>query len=782
MDGTAQLWASAPGDPRARRAIDAIRAVLAALALLTTTVLSQLGADLDAQLSGALLDFPGFLRVVWVLAFWAAIVWAAALLVAAAVRSRWRLVLEVVVAVVAALGIALVCAGVVGAEMWDVVGRFADVDGPATFLPGAIVVSTAVVTTIAPFVTLPIRRFGRSLIAAQAAGSLFLGASLAFGTLAALSIGLLAGALVHLVAGSPGGLPTRSRVQATLAGLGIAVDDLSPTGFTREGVALFGGTHGGHRVVVKVYGRDAWEGELLADLWRLAWFRGVQRRARLRRRQYVEHEGFVTFLAGDAGVDVPKIVTAGRADNGDAVIVTRPNGSRLDLEHPALSAAQVRELWLQLERLHRAGIVHHRIDLDRVVLRDDGVGFADLSTADVRAGATEELVDRAQLLTLSIVAAGIEVARDEAVAVLGADRVAPVLPYLQDAAMPPHLRGRLRRDHLELDHVREELAATVGTNDVELVRLRRVGWKSLLNLVLLAVAATTLIGLVSGIDLAAFGRELRNADVWWIVAALGIAQLPRAANALSTLGSSVQPLPFGPTVALHVSTGFVNLAVPSSAGRVAVTTRYFQRFGIPPATALSAGVIDSVSELAVQVALFTAILFVADVDLGVSFDTDQLAGLGSVALAVVVAAAVVGLLALAVPAVRTRVRTWIHDAAEAVQVLRNPQRLLQLFGGNLLAQLLFAVALGACANAFGADVPLSSLILINTVVSLFAGLLPVPGGVGVAEAGIALGLSRVGLPPATAFAVALTYRFCTFYLPPLWGLQAYRWMTRHHYL
>jgi len=64
------------------------------------------------------------------------------------------------------------------------------------------------------------------------------------------------------------------------------------------------------------------------------------------------------------------------------------------------------------------------------------------------------------------------------------------------------------------------------------------------------------------------------------------------------------------------------------------------------------------------------------------------------------------------------------------------------------------------------------LILINTVVSLFAGLLPVPGGVGVIEAGLALGLTRAGVPSETAFTVALTNRFATFYLPPIWACSA----------
>jgi uncharacterized protein (TIRG00374 family) len=95
---------------------------------------------------------------------------------------------------------------------------------------------------------------------------------------------------------------------------------------------------------------------------------------------------------------------------------------------------------------------------------------------------------------------------------------------------------------------------------------------------------------------------------------------------------------------------------------------------------------------------------------------------------------------------------------------------------------LFAITLGACVRAFGFHVPLSELILINVVVSLFAGILPVPGGVGVAEAGLSLGLTRVGVPAETAFAIALTYRFATFYLPPIWGFMSYRWMVSRRYL
>ena len=207
------------------------------------------------------------------------------------------------------------------------------------------------------------------------------------------------------------------------------------------------------------------------------------------------------------------------------------------------------------------------------------------------------------------------------------------------------------------------------------------------------------------------------------------------------MGSTLQPLPFGPTTGLQFAMCYVNLAVPSSAGRLALTTRFYQRFGIPPASALSASVIDSLSEFLVQVVLFTLVFFVSDVDLGLSLKADQLSGLATFALIVIVALLIAAILTLVVPSLRKRVQTALHQARDALQVLRSPRKLVLLYGGNLLSQLLFAITLGAVVRGFGYHVPLSVLILINTTVSLFAGLLPVPGGVGVAEAGLSLGLT-----------------------------------------
>ena len=72
-----------------------------------------------------------------------------------------------------------------------------------------------------------------------------------------------------------------------------------------------------------------------------------------------------------------------------------------------------------------------------------------------------------------------------------------------------------------------------------------------------------------------------------------------------------------------------------------------------------------------------------------------------------------------------------------------------------------------CVHASGSTPP-EQFILINTVVSLFAGLIPVPGGIGVTEAGLTWG-SPGRHPHRHRFAIALT-PLHVFYLPPIWGL------------
>jgi len=95
--------------------------------------------------------------------------------------------------------------------------------------------------------------------------------------------------------------------------------------------------------------------------------------------------------------------------------------------------------------------------------------------------------------------------------------------------------------------------------------------------------------------------------------------------------------------------------------------------------------------------------------------------------------------------------------------------LVLIFGGSILAQLLVAVALGSALHAFGAHLSIAECIVALTLGSVLGGLSPVPGGMGVVEAGMILALTAAGIPDSIAVSAVFVQRLFTSYLPPVWG-------------
>jgi uncharacterized protein (TIRG00374 family) len=100
----------------------------------------------------------------------------------------------------------------------------------------------------------------------------------------------------------------------------------------------------------------------------------------------------------------------------------------------------------------------------------------------------------------------------------------------------------------------------------------------------------------------------------------------------------------------------------------------------------------------------------------------------------------------------------------------------------MISELLYAIALGATCLAYGVHLNLAQLIFVNTAASVLSSLVPSPGGIGAAEASLSAGLIAMGVAEPTAFAVAITQRLCTFYLPPIWGYASLRWLNRKGYV
>jgi uncharacterized protein (TIRG00374 family) len=378
-----------------------------------------------------------------------------------------------------------------------------------------------------------------------------------------------------------------------------------------------------------------------------------------------------------------------------------------------------------------------------------------------------------------------------------------VLPYLQAAVLDRSTRTAVKNAQWDLSALRDAAAASAGVTPPPLERLRRVSLKSVAFAVVGTALAYWLITRLAGVDFSAIAKELSTAIWWWIAGALLLSPTVQAAYAVGTLGASIKPLRYGPVAMLQYAIQFIAVALPATAARLALDVRFFQRFGVAAAGAISIGLIDSAGGFVVQVALIALISLTALPGLtsplggSTSSSSSSTASTGPDILVIVLV--VIGILLLAaattwlVPSARRRVTVIVprarstiaaqrSSAEDALRVLRRPRNLAQIISGNVGAQLLQAMILGLCLEAFGQTAHLSQLVLVNTLVSLFAGLMPVPGGVGVAEAGYTACLQAIGIPSAVAISTALAYRLATFYLPPLWGSAAMGWLRRHEYV
>jgi uncharacterized membrane protein YbhN (UPF0104 family) len=263
-----------------------------------------------------------------------------------------------------------------------------------------------------------------------------------------------------------------------------------------------------------------------------------------------------------------------------------------------------------------------------------------------------------------------------------------------------------------------------------------------------------------------------------VVLALAISPTVQVAEAFSTLGASLRPLRFGPVLLLQFAIRFIALAVPSSAARIALSVRFFQRSGAPTSEAIAIGAIDSVSGFVIQAVILAVVALsnLVTVDLSIP-DLPDLSGklliLGAVVVVILVVAA------MFVPRIRRLIAPHLTEARTAARVLQEPLKLLQLFGGNMAAQLLLAGLLGLCLRAFGQHATLAELLVANTLTSLLSGIVPVPGGIGVTEATTTTLLVAMGVPQSPALAATLMFRMITFYLPPVWGVVAMRTLKRN---
>lgn len=786
----APFFSSGRDAPRERNVSDIVALVATIVPMLPLALVSVPSSGFETSLIGLIDAVPSWLDIIWWVGAITLVLWLLAVLVTAMVRRRGDVLLDAGLSVLVALTTGAVAVQRINGS-WPSVSQIMTGGSRGTVPLVALATGSAATAALAPHLARPFRDLGWWLIAAAGLSVVMLSATTPVGAMISLLLGAASAAAVHIALGATAGRPTTAEVATNLAELGVTARNLAAAPRQIGGViTLEAVDERGDALRVKVYGRDARDAQLFARVWRGLWYRGSAPSS-AGRLQQVEHEAFVTLLAAARGLRVPQVVVAGLDVRLDSVIVVRDVSDPLaDRSTDELRDA-VPGIWDVVRGLHSMGLTHGELSPDAFGFTDGQVSLREMSPVALAATEDRQQKDLAQALVTTALLVGIERAVVAAADALGVDGVAAMLPYLQKAALGTTLRHRAKAEAFDIDALRSAVAGVVGVDVPDVVELRRVRPKSIVTVVLIAVIGLALISKLGNIDLSEVVDEIRGASLGWVVAALIVAQLVFVAQAAATRGACPLPVPLGPLTLLQSGVGFVALAVPSTAGRLALDIRFFQRQGLPATSAVSIAAIDSFSGFLVQISvlLLTLGVGVGDVDLHVKRSgssggggSDLLPALAVLALV----ALVLAVAAMALPRIRARVaervRPVVGQISETVRALRSPTKLLGLFGGNLANQVLYGVALGLCLWAFGGSLNLATLLTIYVAAALFGGLMPVPGGVGVMEAALTAGLVAAGIEATVATATAVLFRLVTFYLPPLWGWLSLRWLRHHDYL
>jgi uncharacterized membrane protein YbhN (UPF0104 family) len=785
------VFVSVPEAAVRRRPSDLVR-VLGALVLLVLA--AGWAADLS-HIEEAVYDFlvgvPGHLDWLFTLLYWSACVLAGALLVAAVATRRVRLALTLGAATGPALLAGVILQAVVTMpDAADLQAAGFEVEGAFPEFPTlGVALGTAGLLAASGYLTRPAQRVALGSVLFAAAAAVVLVEGLPVGVLGGLALGGATAALARFALGSPAATPSVEEIRRSLQDLGVDVTRLALDPDQIWGESRFIATASDDEdLEVAVIGRDATDARLVAKAWRFVWYKDSGPAPALTRRMQVQHRAFVLLLAERAGARVTDLVAAGIAGGrDDALLVTRdPGGCRLGAADPSrVSDDVLDDAWANLVRLHDARLAHNRLGANTVALLDDGTTvLLDLSRTSAPAPVEHLQRDDVGLLAATAVLVGTERALAAAARAVGTEGIESLLPLLQPSVVSRGSSDTRAVDKQALADLRDRAARLVGTDAPEPAELRRVSPGQLV------IAAATILGvylLVGELEqLKDVGDVFADAQWGWVALAFALSQLPQLTSAVAILGSVIDPLPLRPVTAVQFANNFTGL-VGGTVATTALVVRFFQKQGRPVAIAVSSGLLNTLAAMITQVVLVAIGLLAtgSDFDLARTGGGDD--GISGWIIAGVIAVGLgLGVVAL-VPRLRRQVRARLGPQFRAAKdnlrrIAASPRKAALLFGGNLASQLLFALALDASLHAYGGSLPLLQLVVINSLASVLGGAAPVPGGMGVVEAGLIGGLTAAGVPQATAIATTFTHRLFTSYLPPIWGWCSLQWLRHRDYV
>lgn len=270
-------------------------------------------------------------------------------------------------------------------------------------------------------------------------------------------------------------------------------------------------------------------------------------------------------------------------------------------------------------------------------------------------------------------------------------------------------------------------------------------------------------------------RAAGTVSTWWIIG--GFAALLFSVLASSAVYKSLSPRPlkFWSTALVQTGSLGINRLLPAGSGALGVAYLYLRSNKVGK---IQAGAVVAANNLLgfVGHALLLVLAIAASPHVFNHFTAVNIDKFGIwLALAGILLVLLVLLAALAR-------RTKLHFLAKLRPLFRRPNRLAAALFFSMLITLCYVTAVLLAAAALGYHLSLAAALVVLSFGVAAASAVPVPGGVGAAEAGIFAGMHAYGASVQNALAVAILYRIMTFWLPLILGGAAFVLVTKRRLL
>ncbi|MGW0802717.1 lysylphosphatidylglycerol synthase transmembrane domain-containing protein [Nonomuraea sp. NPDC002799] len=580
--------------------------------------------------------------------------------------------------------------------------------------------------------------------------------------------------------GSPNTRPPGSAVVAALRKLSFSPVSARRIADDHQGSRRYAiGLKDGTSLDVTVLDRDRQVAGLPYRLWRRFRLHSETRRRAIRSlRAELEREALMAYAAQAAGASTPRLLGTSEIGTEAALLAyehieTRPLDEVPDAEIDDDLLAQI---WEQVELLQIQRLAHRRLTGDSIhVDRAGRIVLTDARSGEIAAGDLLLRLDVAQLLTYLSLRVGPERSVRAAAAVLGPDTLAAAMPLLQRIALTRETRSALSRAKGLLPGIRDQIVALKPQGKVEEVRLERFKPRTLITIIASTIAAYIVLSQLSQVDVY---KVITTANWAWSGVALVASFVSFVAAALMLRGFVPEHLPLWRTVLVQFAASFVKLVAPAAVGGVAINTRYLQKRGITPGSAVASVGASQLIMLVFHIGLLLLFAYITGSNTATSFTPSRGLVLALLAVAVLV------VIVLGVPPLRrlitTRMRKLFSNVLpRLLDVLQSPRKMIEACVGTLMITIAFVVCLDACVAAFGGSLSFTAVAVVFLTANAIGSAAPTPGGLGAVELALAGGLTVAGLPAELATSAVLLHRLLTFWLPVLPGWASFTYLQRN---